>query len=148
MLRHLPMVVCLALISSGCGSEPYQTAPISGRVTVNGQGYAKIAVMFQPVSADKNNNPGPGSTGITDADGHYTLNLVGKETKGAVVGTHKVWITNFTEPDDPGADDGPQKRAKPAIEIPGRYSYMAPKPLEFVVPAGGSSSADFQLTAP
>jgi hypothetical protein len=95
MLRHLPMVACLVVISSGCSSEPYQTASISGRVTVNGQGYAKIAVMFQPVSAEKNNNPGPGSTGITDSDGRYTLKLVGKETKGAVLGKHKVWITNY-----------------------------------------------------
>lgn len=146
MLRYSPIVAALGLVFAGCAREPYNVASVSGRVTVNGKPYAKLGVMFQPVAPDKSNAPGPGSTGITDADGRYTLKLVGKETSGAVVGKHRVAIANYSEPGDPN-DDNPQKQAKPAIQIPAKYSFMEGK-LTFDVPASGTNKADFELKAP
>lgn len=145
MLRRVPILVALAAFSAGCSSDPFQTAPVTGRITVNGKPVAQVAVMFQPNAADGNNNPGPGSTGITDAEGNYSLKLIGKETKGAVIGKHQVRITNFREATDP-ADDNP-KYKKPAVPIPPKY-YLPKAALEFDVPAKGSDSANFDLTAP
>lgn len=148
MRKRLPMLALLAVVVvvAGCKQEPYETAPVSGRVTINDKPYAKIAVMFQPVAPKGTINPGPGSTGVTDENGRFTLKVVGKETRGAVVGKHRVWITNYTELDDI-YDDTPKKRPKPAIQIPGRYSLMEGT-LEFDVPPGGTDAADFKLTAP
>jgi hypothetical protein len=146
MLQRLPVLALLVLVAAGCKKEPYDTAPVSGRITINDKPYAKIAIMFQPVATDGSNTPGPGSYGITDDDGRFTLKLVDKDTKGAVVGKHRVWITNYSETDDV-YDDTPKKRPPPAIRVPGRYSFMEGK-MEFIVPPSGTDSADFKLTAP
>jgi hypothetical protein len=130
----------LALWSAGCRSGPFDTAPVSGRVTLNGKPLAGAAVMFQPV-AKGNHNPGPGSTGLTDEDGRYTLTVVGTGSKGAVVGMHKVRITMFQK--DDSADDQP----KPVEQLPARYR-QKDTVLECDVPADGTTSADFVLTAP
>jgi hypothetical protein len=136
-LRGLPLLAALVLLAAGCGGESYKTAPVSGRVTLKGQALAKASVVFQP-EGDKNNpTPGPGSSGKTDADGHYTLKITGKETEGAVVGKHKVriWLTYEDNP----ADDRP-KRHK---QLPPEYN--AKTKLEFDVPADGTDKANFDL---
>src|SRR5205809_173672 len=107
MVRLLPIVAAVALFAIGCSNEPYQIASVSGQVTLDGQPVEKVAVMFQPIATDGHLNPGPGAYGITDAKGHYSLKLIGKETRGAVVGRHKVRIENYTDPGDP-SDDRPR----------------------------------------
>jgi hypothetical protein len=133
------------LVLAGCSKGPYDVAPVSGRVTLNGQPVANVAVMFQPMAAGGNYNPGPGSYGITDADGRYTLKLIGKETAGAVVGKHKVRIENYTDPGDP-SDDRPRKAVKHANPIPLKYN-QGEAILDFDVPAGGTDKADWPLTS-
>jgi hypothetical protein len=96
-MRRLPLLLVLALWAAGCKGE-YDTAPVSGQVTLNGKPVAKVAVMFQPVAPPGNINPGPGSYGITDEDGRYSLTVIGKETKGGVIGKHKVRFINHEEP--------------------------------------------------
>jgi hypothetical protein len=140
-----PVLAVLAVTIAGCNSGPYQIAPVSGRVTLDGKPVEKAAVMFQPVATDGNINPGPGSFGITDADGRYTLTLIGIEKKpGAAVSLHKVRIENYTEPGDT-TDDRPRKREKPAMPIPNRYNRIEAI-LEFKVQPGGTTGADFELT--
>jgi hypothetical protein len=143
-LRLLPLLAVLAILAAGCSGEPYQTASVSGRVTLNGQPVAGVAVMFQPVAPDGNVNPGPGSTGVTDSEGRYSLKVIGKDIRGAVIGMHKVRLTPFEQPGDP-SDDRP-KRAKPTLRIPARYNKLEGTPFE--VPAGGTDKADFPLTSP
>src|SRR5262245_32981152 len=82
----------VALLALGCGGEPYQLAPVSGRVTLDDVPLANVHVNFQPMAADTN-NPGPGSYGKTDADGRYELRVVLTGKKGAVVGKHQVRIS-------------------------------------------------------
>src|SRR5262249_8023986 len=132
MLRLLPVVTVLALFAVGCSNDPYETAPVSGQITLDGKPVEKVAIMFQPIATDGHLNPGPGSYGITDANGHYSLKLIGKETRGVVVGKHKIRIENYTEPDDP-TNDKPRRRAKPAVPIPAKYYAVNPT-LEFDVP--------------
>ena len=123
---------------AGCGSGPYKVAPVSGRITLNGQPLANAAVTFQP-SVEGKTNPGPGSGGFTDSDGRYTLKLTGTETSGAVLGKHMVRI-NLTHKDN-SADDRP-KRFK---DLPAKYNSKTK--LGYEVHAG-SNSADFELTSP
>ena len=123
----------LLLVLAGCGGDS-KVAPVSGRVTLKSKPVANAAVLFQPMATETNNDPGPGSSGVTDEDGRYTLTVVGKDIKGAVLGVHRVKITPFEK--DDSADDRP-KKAKPKLPV---------KYLEFEVRPGGSESADFDLT--
>lgn len=147
----LSRLSCLVLLAglvalSGCSKGPFEIVPVSGRVTLDGQPVANAAVMFQPMAPEGAINAGPASYGITDAEGRYTLKLVGKESRGAVVGKHKVRVENYTDPGD-SSYDGPRKpQPKPAQPIPGKYN-RGEAILEYVVPADGTDKADFPLTS-
>lgn len=140
MATGAALVAILALAAAGCGkgSGP-KVVPVSGTVTIDGKPAPNIAVVFQPVASGKE-EAGMGSTGVTDAQGRFTLTLTGADKRpGAVVGRHRVTFSGAAaqrdETDDtvkPGAPD----------PIPARYRE---KPLEFEVPAGGTDKADFKL---
>jgi hypothetical protein len=123
----------------GCGND--QVAPVSGRITLDSQPLANAAVTFQPVRTEGKGNPGAGSGGFTDADGRYTLKVVGTEARGAVVGKHKVRISLVPPKTEP--DDDRQKKFK---QLPAKYSGKDTK-LEFDVLAGGTDAANFALTS-
>jgi hypothetical protein len=107
-------------------------------VTLNGQPLENAGVVFQPVAGVGEQSPSSG--GFTDADGRYTLKIVGTESRGAVVGKHKVMITLVDE--DPGDD-----RPKRARRIPARYAGKKTV-LECDVPPDGRKDADFALKQP
>jgi hypothetical protein len=145
MFRRLS-ILAPVLLFAGCSSGPYQVASVSGRITLNGNPLPGVAVMFQPVAQGSNINPGPGSYGITDKDGRYTLILIGKQSKGAVVGKHKVRITEHDEtPQDP-SDDSPKKRKAATVKVPSKYNRIEAI-LDFDVSPKGSTKADFDLTS-
>jgi hypothetical protein len=133
------------VIIAGCSNEPYRVAPVSGTVTLDGKPVAQVAVMFQPM-AEGTPNPGPGSFGITDADGRYSLKLVGKESPGGVVGKHKVRFDPYSdEPADPTVDR-PFRPKKAMPKIPAKYNQIEAM-FEFEAPPKGTTSADFQLSS-
>src|SRR5262249_34965527 len=90
-MRYRLALLALALPAVGCGGGP-KVAPVSGRVTLDGQPLAGASVNFQPLSDGNNLNPGPGSYGKTDADGRYSLRVVVDDRPGAFVGKHRVEI--------------------------------------------------------
>ena len=139
-MRSLFLLPLLLPLAAGCGG-PYKTARVSGRVTLNDKPLANAAVLFQPVATQGNNEPGPGSTGVTDADGRYTLTLIGKKGKGAIIGKHKVRITKMAQESDP-SDDRP-----PPFQQPSARRNRETQ-LEFDVPAGGTDAANFSLSSP
>ena len=123
---------------AGCGSS--KTAPVSGRITLNGKPLAKASVTFAPVGGKDNQEPGPSSAAITDDDGRYTLRLIGQDGRGATVGKHKVRIALQEETD--AGDDGPVKLKQLPLKYNGQTT------LEFDVPPKGTDAADFNLTVP
>src|SRR5437868_3725711 len=109
---HYPMRLRTALplllpLLTGCSGEPYQVASVSGRVTLNGKPLDHAGVNFSPLATKGSLAPGPGSYAVTDPDGRYTLKLVGPDTKGAVIGKHKVSIIVVEEENT--ADDRPRR---------------------------------------
>jgi hypothetical protein len=138
-MRSLYIFALLVPLLTGCGGGPYKIAPVSGRVTLNGQPLGNAAVTFQPFEAGKI-DPGRGSGAFTDSDGRYALKLIGTETRGAVVGKHMVRI-NLTHKTDT-ADDRPHRFK----DLPAKYNSKSK--LEYEVHAGGTDSADFPLTSP
>lgn len=55
---------------------------------------------FEPVREGERIDAGPGSYGVTDADGRYRLTTIDGRS-GAVVGMHRVWVRTFQ------AEEGP-----------------------------------------
>ena len=69
-------MVCFA----GCGKSGPELAPVSGRVSVDGQTMENVNVTFQP------DEMRPASYGRTDADGHYELGYK-RGVQGACLGS-------------------------------------------------------------
>ena len=124
------VVLALSGLALGCGSDDRpELGDVTGTVTLNGQPLAAAAVIFQPTGQ----NTGRASRSVTDQEGHYRLNYL-RDIDGAVVGSHKVYITTASE-------------ESPEEHLPGKYS----KPRETVLTAevtGNGDTIDFALTTP
>ena len=147
MVRALALLTAAVIPLVGCDKRPYPTAHVSGRITVNGKPYPKLAVTFHPLDAGKDkNHPNPSSAGTTDADGRYSLTIIGTEhagSSGAVVGKHEVRIMHQVES---GIFDEVPAKTKPSIEIPAKYWSKGAFTID--VPSSGTSKADFDLKIP
>lgn len=132
-LLFVPLVLSLALL--GCDSSPYQIAPVSGKVTLDGEPLVNALVSFQPIGAGGNQEPGPGSYGRTDKEGRFTLRVVDPDQPGAVVGQHQVLISTATS-------DGGDADRTVGERVPRRYRDGE---LQFEVPSGGTTAANFDL---
>lgn len=130
-----------ALLAAGCGAEPFPMADVSGVVTLNGEPLEGAAVQFQPQRVGSDPLVGPGSVGVTDASGAYTLRSY-KGGDGAVVGPHRVSISTYeARLKDPQNSDAIEVISEE--RVPQRY--RAPSELFIEVPPGGTDEADFQL---
>src|SRR5262245_49156908 len=136
MRLHL-VIAGVALFAAGCGGQ--KIVPVSGRVTLDGKPLVNATVVFQPISDEK--NPGPGSSGKTDKDGRFTLELTTGKESGALVGLHKVSITAY-EGDGEVPSSGSDIVFRKAL-LPDEYN--AKSKLTFDVPAGGTPEANFDL---
>lgn len=139
----------LLVVFSGCGgSSGPPTAPVSGKVTLDGAPLEGAIVNFT--------TGGFVGSGRTGADGSYSL------VTGAAVGENKVWIENFEAPegfsDDPedGMDAGQLEAMNQSLadsgatveaptRIPVEYSDSEKTILKVMVSDGGTSSANFDL---
>jgi hypothetical protein len=95
--RPLPAAWLLAvcfLSSSGCSDGTEKTVSVTGKVTRNGQPVAGITVSFVPQAETSTGV----STGKTNNDGTYELRVSKTGRRGAVVGTHKVWVSLPPQP--------------------------------------------------
>ena len=84
------------LAAGGCGSRIRgmpDLAAVSGRIMLDGQPLAKVAVIF---SSEK----GHSSLGITDEQGRYSLKFIGKH-RGAEIGRHMVALDGLGALDHP-----------------------------------------------
>jgi hypothetical protein len=138
------LFLLLAVLAAvGCGNEPYQLAPVSGQVKLNGKPLPKAWVHFAPKASKQTNAPGPTSHGRTDMDGRFTLG-VDPQHAGAVVGINRVFISLLEE----GTRDVPDAGAMKAMRdrVPSRYNQETT--LVYDVPPKGTSAADFDLKAP
>lgn len=137
-MRWIVLLALLLPLVGGCGSS--KTAPVSGRVTLNGKPLANASITFAPIGSKGNQEPGPSSAGKTDADGRYTLELIGQDGRGAMIGRHKVMIALMSEADP--SDDRPDKLKQLPPQFNGKTK------LEYDVPAGGTDAANFDLKVP
>ena len=100
-------------------------------------------MQFQPQRSGESVLVGPGSVGVTNAEGEFTLRSH-KGDSGAVVAPHVVSISTFeSKMIDPTKSDAVKVISKE--RVPPRY--RAPSELKVEVPAHGLSEAKFELTS-
>ncbi len=141
-MRPCTALPLLLPLLAGCSGEPYSVAAVSGRVTLNGKPLDHAGVNFSPLATKGSLAPGPGSYAITDAEGRFSLKVVGTDARGAVVGKHKVSIIVVEEENT--ADDRPRRNRRP--QLPAKYNGNTT--LECEVPAKGRDDANFDLKVP
>jgi hypothetical protein len=85
LLRRLPWApVVLVMLATGCGQSGPEVVRVTGTVIRHGTPVNSVVIHFVP----ENGRP---SWGLTDQEGHYTLNYE-RGRDGAITGKHKVWI--------------------------------------------------------
>jgi hypothetical protein len=151
-VRFLPVVAAGLLAGvAGCGGANY--SPVSGVVTLDGKPYPNAIVSFQPIAKGGKGNPGRGSTGLTDANGKYTLSCDDGKV-GAVVGKHRIRIrtkvNDWGDVIDPnvGSPDDPFPKGKKGEVEPIPIEWFGDDfKKEFEVPSGGTDKADFDIVS-
>jgi hypothetical protein len=123
---------CVALI--GCGRQA-NVVPVGGRVMVDGQPLANVAVNFAPLTGGLDG--AYASYGKTDTDGRYTLKLVDNGRRGAMVGKSRVTLN---ESGPGGESDGAAPRLQFKLPTTARDGTLL-----FEVPRGGTDAANFQF---
>lgn len=122
----------LLLGSLGCGGSAEGVAPVSGRLTFNGEPLEGIEIEFTPL--EEKVRP---SIGVCDADGNYSLMFTRTE-KGATIGRNRVSIVQ------PMDMNGVPDYSK--IRVPPEFGEESE--LEYTVEGGGNSNVDFDLEVP
>jgi hypothetical protein len=121
-------------------------APVSGTILLDGEPLVGASVNTQPISTSSNREPGAGSFGNTDAQGHYSLELVDPPLAGAVLGEHRLTITRRKQQIEQYDDtDEIDLRVRPpqGPPWPDRYGNGS---LRLTVPPEGTTEANFELT--
>ena len=143
---------CLTLL--GCGQKGPATAPVSGRVTLDGEPVTDALVTFLPEGG------GTAATGQTNASGEYELICLGD--KGAVIGKHTVKVTTIQSStaaaeaassdseeyqkmmSDPAAYEAASAGQKFEEKIPQKYNLKSELVKEVT---SGSNVIDLELTS-
>jgi hypothetical protein len=138
LLRLLPAACCL-LAFCGCAKGPPPMTPVSGVVLLDGQPLPQAKVEFCPVlkgfGAEMN------SSAVTDDQGRFTLAKSLTNEPGAVVGQHRVLITEMPTPGEFRSQD-PATQARYAAymaklknrPIPANYGVLATAEIVEVKP--------------
>jgi hypothetical protein len=132
--RHAPVVLLAVIL--GCGTGTPKTVPVSGKVTLDTQPLANADVSFFPTNVEKGKMAVEAS-GKTDAEGNYSLKLNKGGTPGVPPGNYKVRVSVF----DRGEGTRPPRGQ---LILP---KYNRETTLTFEVPAGGTQSANFDLSS-
>lgn len=135
--------LCMAVLTfTGCGSPSDQPelGTVTGRITYDGKPVPNYIVNFQPPT-------GRPSVGSTDQNGNYTLDYT-LTTKGAKVGTHKVFLIYSNEADVNQGEGSPDGEDLPpdARKLMKTYGSVETTPLTADV-KGGPNVLNFELNA-
>jgi hypothetical protein len=138
--RTLPIVLC-AIAFSGCGRSPFELAPVTGTVTIDGKPLTSARVMFAPVAKPGTHESGKPAVGRLGADGSFHLTTY-DDDDGAVVGDH--WVTIIRTGDESAA--GTATGAAAGSVLTPTFDRLA-VPKKVSVSGGQENHIDIKLTA-
>lgn len=121
----------------GCGGTDVELGTVTGTFTIDGKPQEGIWINFMPDPSS--NTPGGMSTGVTDESGQFelTYDLI-PDAKGAVVGKHRVVLSDFAAENFRGAGRPPRSR------IAERYMLALKTPI-IVEVQPGSQQIDIEM---
>ena len=138
----IALVACFGLLGlSGCGGGNSDISPVTGTIKIDGEPINYASVTFMPTQ-------GRASTGLTDADGQYTLKyVIGQE--GALLGQHKVYVTTRVVKEgsygqDSGGIKDPVRKTGRKELLPKKYADRGATELTAIVEKG-DNTIDFDL---
>ena len=145
---HLPLLLVIALCSSGCGQSGTPVEYVRGVVTLDGTPLEGAIVIFSPKG-----NEGMVGAGRTQSDGSFTLNAQGaKPGAGTTTGDYNVTISKVEIPkfigmstDDPRYGTPEQERleaennAKQKVIVPEKYNSADTSPFTAKVESGSNT---------
>jgi hypothetical protein len=118
----------------GCGLSGASSS-VKGKVTLDGKPLAGAGVSFALTTAPTGRSEGL-FVGVTDNQGGFALRPANPKSEGMPAGKYLVSITTtYVEGGVPDYEQPPRER------VPLKYR----KGIEFEVPAGGTSDANFDL---
>lgn len=120
----------IVLVAAGCGGVA--VVPVEGRVTLDGQPFDNVKVLFYLPGEGPETN----YTAITDADGRFTLSSLDGKKSGVAPGAYSVTLTTEHWAPDALETDPPPKELVPKHQ----------REHEFKVSDEGTTEADFALT--
>lgn len=129
------LMILVVFYCVGCGSTDYTFAPVTGRITLDGEPVPNARITFEPLADEEGGRPGPWSVAAADENGHFTMNTAGGPA-GAVVGSHRERISTRVESEDGTSDLVPEA-------IPAKYNENSE--LMFEVEEGGDDKVHFDL---
>ena len=90
MMRPWNLIACFGILvfAGGCSRGP-EFAEVEGKLVKGSTPLKNVRVEFWP------EGDGPKSTGVTDAEGRYTLKSEDGRTVGAVVGPHRIVLKDL-----------------------------------------------------
>lgn len=128
------LIVGVACLLAGCRpAHQLETAPVRGKVTLDGQPLASGYVMALPTR-------GRMARGAIQPDGSFALGTYGK-ADGAQIGKHPVVVTSVPSDESGGK---PPKNAKP---IPKKYGTAQSSGLTVNVESSGLDEWLIELTS-
>lgn len=138
----LGLVVAVAAVGNGCGSDPDmpKLGKVGGTVTYKGKNVDAGHVVFTPVQG-KGGDTGQIGTGEIRSDGSYTLTTF-TTGDGAILGEHVVTVQvrpSGTDAYPMPKPDGSIDYKLPKNIAPSRYAKVETSPLRCTVPAGGTT---------
>jgi len=132
-MARLTMALTIAVADAGCSGYQQETAPVRGKVTLNGKPLPGGSVMFVP-------QHGRGAVGQIDGNGSFVLGTY-RETDGAIVGRHKVAVFPVR--------GGFESDERPAnyVPIPQRYQSSASSDVDIEIRANEDNVVEIKLTS-
>ncbi|MFM8932131.1 MAG: hypothetical protein ACKOS8_09680 [Gemmataceae bacterium] len=122
----------------GCSGGP-AINEVEGTVTSGGQPLEKVQVNFFP-SID-----GPHSSALTDASGKFVLKTTDNRS-GAIVGTHKVTLTDVSMFESIGREnEGKDVMKGRKLKVPTLYNDVKTTPLSQEVKSGAKNSVKIDI---
>ncbi|MEM6328965.1 MAG: carboxypeptidase regulatory-like domain-containing protein [Planctomycetota bacterium] len=94
----MALLLCLpaGLLLAGCSQAPYELAPVTGVLTIDGKPFAAGKVMFSPTAKGGSIEGGKAAFGLLDDQGRFSLSTY-REGDGAVVGKHWVMLYSLDD---------------------------------------------------
>jgi len=95
-MRFLSIILGCCLLSGcsgGTAEDMPEVAPVTGKVTLDGNSLKGVMIRFEPIEG------GRSSLATSDDEGNYVLEY-NSNTPGAKIGEHRVILSTFQEPSD------------------------------------------------